>query len=203
MIIYGASGHGLVIKDILLREGYPNIQFVDDADKPNWVGGAVLRPQSIIWHPNLPCILGIGHNGTRRKISMVITANFVTAIHPSSILAVDRENIQAGTVIMASTVINPECKIGHHVIINTSSSIDHECTVDDYVHISPNATLCGNVTVGEGAHIGAGATIIQGIRIGKWSTIGAGAVIIRDIPDYAVVVGNPGRIIRADLDKKF
>jgi len=50
--------------------------------------------------------------------------------------------------------------------------------------------------VGEGTHIGIGATVIQGIKIGKWATIGAGAVVIRDVPDYAVVVGNPARIIR-------
>jgi acetyltransferase EpsM len=56
--------------------------------------------------------------------------------------------------------------------------------------------LAGNVTIGEGSHVGIGATVIQGITIGKWVTIGAGTVIIKDIPDYAVVVGNPGKIIK-------
>ena len=50
--------------------------------------------------------------------------------------------------------------------------------------------------MGEGTHIGAGATIIPNLKIGKWATIGAGAVVIKDVPDYAVVVGNPGRIIK-------
>jgi acetyltransferase EpsM len=50
--------------------------------------------------------------------------------------------------------------------------------------------------VGEGSQVGIGATVIQGIKIGKWSVIGAGAVIISDVPDYSVVVGNPGRIIK-------
>ena len=62
-------------------------------------------------------------------------------------------------------------------------------------HISPNAALAGNVSVGEGTQIGIGAAVIQGIKIGKWVTVGAGAVIIKDIPDYAVVVGNPARIL--------
>lgn len=44
--------------------------------------------------------------------------------------------------------------------------------------------------------MGIGASIIQGITIGKWATIGAGTVIIQDVPDYAVVVGIPGKIIR-------
>ena len=48
----------------------------------------------------------------------------------------------------------------------------------------------------EGANIGIGAVVIQGLTIGKWSTIGAGSVIINDVPDYAVVVGNPGKVIK-------
>ena len=44
--------------------------------------------------------------------------------------------------------------------------------------------------------IGIGAIIIPETSIGKWVTIGAGAVVIRDVPDYAVVVGNPGKIIK-------
>jgi acetyltransferase EpsM len=67
---------------------------------------------------------------------------------------------------------------------------------EDFAHISPGAHLAGNVTVQEGAHVGIGASIIQGITIGKWATIGAGTVIIQDVPDYAVVVGIPGKVIR-------
>ena len=46
MIVYGASGHGLVIMDILLRMGCESVHFVDDADKPHWIGGQVVKPQS-------------------------------------------------------------------------------------------------------------------------------------------------------------
>ena len=59
--------------------------------------------------------------------------------------------------------------------------------------------MAGNVAVGEGTQIGIGAAVIQGVTIGKWATIGAGAVIIEDVPDFAVVVGNPGRVIKMNL----
>jgi acetyltransferase EpsM len=196
MIIYGASGHGLVIRDILERCGYSNIRFVDDADKADWLGGIVLPPQEIDELAKLPCILAIGKNDVRKKLANSINGIFVSAVHPQATLAIDPKTIGEGTVIMAGVVVNPASHIGRHVILNTTSSIDHECVIGDYVHISPNATLCGNVVVGEGAHIGAGATVIQGIRIGQWATVGAGAVVIRDVPDYAVVVGNPARILR-------
>lgn len=67
----------------------------------------------------------------------------------------------------------------------------------DFVHISPNAALSENVEIGEGSHIGVGASVIQGVKIGKWCTVGAGAAIINDVPDYSVVVGVPGRIIKS------
>jgi acetyltransferase EpsM len=74
-----------------------------------------------------------------------------------------------------------------------------DCKIGHFAHLSPGVALAGNVTVGEGTHVGIGSCVIQGITIGKWVTIGAGAVIIKDVPDYAVVVGNPGIIIKFNL----
>ena len=51
------------------------------------------------------------------------------------------------------------------------------------------------------ASIGANATIICGITVGKYAFIGSGAVVTKDVPDYALVVGNPGRIV-GRVDKK-
>ncbi len=68
--------------------------------------------------------------------------------------------------------------------------------LEDFVHISPNVAIAGGVKIGEGTHIGIGACIIPGITIGKWVTVGAGAIIIKDVPDFAVVVGNPAKIIK-------
>ena len=51
------------------------------------------------------------------------------------------------------------------------------------------------------ASIGANATIICGVTIGKYSLIGSGAVVTKDVPDFSLVVGNPGRIVGL-IDKK-
>ncbi|MOA39424.1 dTDP-3-amino-3,6-dideoxy-alpha-D-galactopyranose 3-N-acetyltransferase [compost metagenome] len=47
-----------------------------------------------------------------------------------------------------------------------------------------------------GASVGANATLLPGITIGKYAMVGAGAVVTKDVPDYAVVAGNPAKIIR-------
>jgi sugar O-acyltransferase (sialic acid O-acetyltransferase NeuD family) len=196
MILFGASGHGKVIIDILESMHEPHIVIWDDADKEPLWEYSVLKPTNRDSVGEL-IIIGIGVNATRKKIAERFGESFGFGIATHSRAYISgRATVGAGTVIMAGATINPDAVIGRHCIINTSASIDHDCVLGDYVHISPNATLSGDVQVGEGTHIGSGACVIQGIRIGKWCTIGAGAVIIKDIPDNATAVGNPSRIIK-------
>ncbi len=197
MIVYGASGHGKVIIEILESIQEPVIEIWDDADKaPIWEY-PVKKPVYAGVPVSDRMVISIGANATRKKVAERVgrTVTFGTAIHANAFIS-GRASVGAGTVVMAGVTVNADSKIGRHCIINTSASIDHDCVLEDYVHISPNATLSGDVQVGEGTHIGSGAAVIQGIKIGKWCTIGAGAVVIRDIPDHAVAVGNPARIIK-------
>ena len=64
--------------------------------------------------------------------------------------------------------------------------------------VNPRSAVCRRgeyaaTRVGRGATIGANATVVCGHDIGRWAFVGAGAVITKDVPDYALVVGNPAR----------
>lgn len=197
IFIFGASGHGKVVCEIAEALGLVVSVFVDNNQElKNLWDFSVL--------PTIPDdikqgVIAIGCNRNRKKIAIKISdKGFLKLIHPFACIS-KRVSIGNGTVIMPGVIINADCRIGSHVIINTNSSIDHDCEVEDFVHVSPNVALSGGVRVGEGTHIGVGASVIPGVKIGKWVTIGAGSVIIRDIPDYSVVVGNPGRIIRTTI----
>ncbi|MNH31436.1 dTDP-3-amino-3,6-dideoxy-alpha-D-galactopyranose 3-N-acetyltransferase [compost metagenome] len=86
--------------------------------------------------------------------------------------------------------------------------------IADDVFIGPNATFTNDplprskaypnvfqgITISKGASVGANATILPGVLIGEYAMVGAGAVVTRDVPPYAVVVGNPARVIRM-IDK--
>jgi len=204
MYLYGASGHAKVIIEILELKGIEIKGLFDDNPAINKLLDYPCYGPLTNDYVIDELIVSIGDNLMRKNISNRLNCQFGKAIHPSAKIS-SRSTIRTGTVVMANAVINSGTIVGKHVIINTTASVDHDCIIGDYVHISPNATLCGGVSVGEGTHIGAAAVIIPNITIGKWSVIGAGSVVIRDIPDYAVVVGNPGRIIKLQtkIDQLF
>ena len=139
--------------------------------------------------------IGVGDNRSRSIISKQIEQDFFSIIHPSAIVE-STVKIGAGTAVLAGAVINTDALVGQHCIINTGAVVEHDCILADFVHISPNATLTGRVSVGEGTQVGAGAIVLPGVSIGAWATVGAGCIVLEDIPDSAVVVGNPGRIIK-------
>ena len=203
MIVFGASGHGKVIIEILESIHTDVIEVWDDAARPPMWEYAVKLPLPEGTPIKDQMIISIGVNATRKKVAgrFEHSVSFGTAIHATACIS-KRATIGEGTVVMAGVTVNSDTVIGKHCIVNTSASIDHDCILGDYAHVSPNATLSGDVHVGEGTHIGAGASVIQGIRIGKWSTIGAGAVIIKDVPDHVTVVGNPARIIKEKETRK-
>ncbi|MEZ4854425.1 acetyltransferase [Flavobacterium sp.] len=197
MYLFGASGHGKVIADIVLSQQIDIIEaFIDDNPKVTQVLNIpVIHTNQIISFDDLKIIISIGDNAIRKKISSQINTNYGIAIHPKASVS-SFSFIDEGTVVMANAVINAATQIGKHAIINSGAVVEHDCILSDFVHVSPNASLAGHVTVEEGAHIGIGASVIPGIKIGKWSIIGAGAVVLNDVPDYAVVVGNPAKIIK-------
>ncbi|MBD5144065.1 MAG: galactoside O-acetyltransferase [Ruminococcus sp.] len=130
-----------------------------------------------------------------------------------------RGNIGENSVMMSplNSIVCPEnIKIGNHVFINSNVLFMGRggITIEDDVQIACNAQLISNnhdpyhrmiltckpVVIKQGVWIGAGATILAGVCVGKYAIIGAGSVVTKDVPDYAVAVGNPAKVIKI-LDK--
>ena len=105
-----------------------------------------------------------------------------------------------GIYLQEAVVVQAGVEIGDNSSIHMGALIGHETIVGSSVFIAHAVSVSGCCGIGNGTFIGTNATVLPRIKIGRWATIGAGAVITRDVPDYAVVVGNPGRVIRINQD---
>ena len=109
-----------------------------------------------------------------------------------------------------NVVISPQVTIGNNVKIQNNVSVYTGVTLEDDVFCGPSMVFTNVVNprshvsrkdeyrttlVRRGASLGANSTVVCGHSIGQYAFVGAGAVITKDVPDYALVVGNPGRIV--------
>lgn len=195
LIIVGAGGHGKVITDNALKNGYETICFVDDQAQGEVMGFPIIGVCADLEKLNdgkTDFVIGIGNNTVRKKIAQRYEINWVTIIHPSAQIAFNVK-IGKGTVVMANAVINACATVSEHCIINTGAIIEHDNVIENYVHISPNAVLGGTVRVGTGTHIGIGSTVINNVAVGADCVIGAGAVVVKNILKSGTYVGIPAR----------
>lgn len=195
LIIVGASGHGKVIADIALKNGYEEIVFLDDDESLNECAGfPVVGRTSEAERMDGDKIVAIGNAKIRARIQGKID-NVVSLIHPEAVIS-RRVEIGEGTVIMAGAIINSDTVIAEGCIINTGSSVDHDCRIGSFSHIAVGAHVAGNVKIGEFTWIGAGATVSNNICVCGECIIGAGSVVIKNIENAGTYVGVPAKKIK-------
>jgi UDP-2-acetamido-3-amino-2,3-dideoxy-glucuronate N-acetyltransferase len=129
-----------------------------------------------------------------------------------------RENAVIGDncIIGKNVYIDHDIEIGNNVKIQNNSSIYFKSIIEDGVFIGPHVCLtndknpragsddgklktdsnweAGKIIVKKGASIGAGSIILPDITIGEFAMIGAGSVVTKDVPDHALVYGNPSKM---------
>jgi UDP-2-acetamido-3-amino-2,3-dideoxy-glucuronate N-acetyltransferase len=133
-----------------------------------------------------------------------------------------RTRVWAFAHVVKGAVVGEDCNICDHTFIEGKVSLGNRVTLkcgvflwdgviaEDDVFVGPAAVFvndlrprsgnihwkCSPTLLREGCSIGANATVLAGLRIGRFAMVGAGAVVTRDVPDFALVVGNPARFRR-------
>jgi sugar O-acyltransferase (sialic acid O-acetyltransferase NeuD family) len=210
VIVYGASGHGKVVADILLAQGVEVEGFVDDdpliarevfglkvLGDGNWLIQRAERQATTV-------ALGVGDNFARRRVvdrCNGAAISLLIAVHPTATVAASAR-LSPGSVVMAHAVVNADAEIGQGAIINTGAIVEHDCRIGDFAHLSPRVAMGGRSEVGDLSWLGIGSVLIHGIKVGSGSIIGAGATVVRDIGDWVIAVGTPAHILRAITPQK-
>lgn len=213
IILIGGGGHCKVV--ISQLEKLDKFEIAGIVDNYKSVGSSVMEIEVIgkdwnlknFYRKGIRCALitvgSVKDNSKRHKLFNIakgIGYEFPVIISPTTMVD-ESVRIDEGTVIMPGCIVNIDSSIGKNCIINTGTIIEHDCKIGNHCHIAPGVNLSGGVEIGDLSFVGISSTIIQGIKIGKNVTVGAGSVVTNDIPDNAVVVGNPARIMKTKKDE--
>jgi UDP-2-acetamido-3-amino-2,3-dideoxy-glucuronate N-acetyltransferase len=130
-------------------------------------------------------------------------------VHPPSVVA-------EGAVLGADVVVGAFCFVAKGAVVGAGTRIQSHTSVWEGVELRedvfvgpgavftnvrhpraafPRAPEWDRTVVEDGATVGAGAVLVAPVRVGRCAMVGAGAVVTRDVPAYAVVVGNPARVV--------
>ena len=121
----------------------------------------------------------------------------------------ERAVIGQDCIISKNVYIDSDVKIGDRVKIQNNVNVYHGVEVEDDVFLGPSMTFTNDfyprafnddwkitsTRVCKGASLGANVTVVCGTTVGKYSLVGSGSVITKNVPNYALMVGNPARQI--------
>lgn len=204
LLIWGAGDQGTVTLDCALAmDIYGKIDFLEIKEKgrrdiPDYT---IYREDEIVLNDFLKSydevIVATGDNGLRESKQLLLESMGIplaAIIHPTAVVS-HFAKVSRGCTVLANAVINVNAVIGRGCIINTGAVVEHDCAIKEFSNISPKAAMAGHTEIGRKTFLGIGSTIIDGIKVGEDVIVGAGAVVIGDVPNGAVVVGVPAKII--------
>jgi acetyltransferase EpsM len=212
IIILGGSGIGMIASSILDRVGgFRMLGFLNDVVP---VGSEIgkYRRHPVIGksedvntlikkHDAMVFVAYIGmtkERETAQKIKSldIPVERLLTIIDPSAVVPHGYCSIGNGCLLCPLAQLSADTTIEDNVIMLPNSFLGHDSTLEEFASVANNACIGANVNVGYASHIGTNASIREKLRIGRHSVVGMGAVVLTDVPEDAIVVGNPARVQR-------
>ena len=219
--IYGASGLGTEFVGLVKRcetflekecviynkpytPRWEEVVFIDDAPEKNGTTYFELPVMSFddaikkYGLDGIEFILAIGEPAVKDIVFEKISkagATVTSIIYPEII----KPNVYkqgVGLVIHKGSSIPPHSEFGNNVLIQGVAIMGHDVKLGDNVVVSSFAFVGGDTTIGRNTYVGPQSCVRNGLHIGENVIIGMGSVVTKDVPDNAVVYGNPAKVMR-------
>jgi sugar O-acyltransferase (sialic acid O-acetyltransferase NeuD family) len=167
VVIFGAGGHGKVVAEIALLQGYDVVAFIDDAKAHLGVrhlGRPVVALDRLLAESSdrpRHVALGIGNNDARRRSAARLSAigfELATLVHPRAHLSASAR-LSPGVVVVAGATVNADAVLEEGAIVNTNAVVEHDCFVGQFAHVGPGSVMCGGSRLGPGAALGPRAVV--------------------------------------------
>ncbi len=207
--VYGASGLGTEYENLAeiinkAHHRWEDIVFIDDT--PEKIGTTLVDlpimgfDQAIEKYglDGIEFILAIGEPAGKDFVYKKVSARgakVTSLIHPDVVM-VRSTTCGEGVVVHKESGFPPASRFGNNVLIQGKAVMGHDLDVGDNVVISSLAFVGGNTKIGRNTYVGPCSCIRNGLTIGENAIIGMGSVVTKDVPDNAVVYGNPAKVMR-------
>lgn len=212
VVILGAGGYAAVIHEILAARTDIVVigctdkalgqseRAIDEGVSLRILGDDDILPDLAEKHPGLRAVFALGPDlmDVRQRLIGVLRREEIpplTALHPRAVVSA-LAKVGEGAVVRENAVVSASSVIGPCCLINLGASIDHDARLGANVYVGQGANISSHVQVGDNVVIEMGATINSRVTIGEGARIIGGAFVNTDVPDHAVVIGVPARLVR-------
>jgi acetyltransferase EpsM len=212
LVILGGSGIGMIAASIAETTGeYEIAGFLNDVVDVGTMIGKYRKIPVIGKTEDLSKLLSqndvyvfIAYVGlqnekkTFEKISSLAIPDdrFASLIHPTAIIPKGFVSLGKGVLIAPLAQLSPDSTLSDNCLMLANSFLGHDSYMDRFAHLATNSVVGANVHVGKAVHVGSNATVREKVTIGDYSLVGAGSVVLNDVPENAVVVGNPAKVLK-------
>jgi len=204
MLIAGAGGFGKQLLPELRKQGLNHslVFFDENPAIQNLYEFRVIHSEDLVQEhfaksgPDFAVGVGkslIRHKLTRQLVALGGKPRTICSeyAHISGVV-----EIGEGCAILKQAILEVGVVLEEGVLLNLNALVCHETHIGMFSEISPGAILLGACRIGKFSFVGAGAIVNPLVRIGDNVVVGAGAVVNRDVPDNALVMGVPARVVK-------
>jgi sugar O-acyltransferase (sialic acid O-acetyltransferase NeuD family) len=207
ILVYGTGENSGQAASIFRHD--PSIEIVgyvdDGADRHGTthlgrpvLGGGDALPEIVRTHGVQGGFAAIGDNRARARAGAALRAaglRLVSAIHPQTYIDAPR-SLGEGIMVEMGAAIHAGAAVGDGSFVMGGAIVSHHSTVGDWTLLAGGVVFGGNVTIGDYTLLGCGTVVQPHTRIGAHVTTGIGTAVTKDLPDRAIAVGVPAKIIK-------